>query len=320
MVRRNPCILCGSETAPWLSMPIDPKRRKPTPFGNVVRCSRCSFGSVSPTPEKSEVPDFYDLGEHYPQGIYRMPDPEIDFMDRVLGKFAWLMDENARKSPRDFANMIDESSFVLDIGSGRGERLKEYSKRSRNVFGMEPYDGDPGSGGHRVFSCTAEGMTEDLKAMRFDFISMIHVLEHCIDPVKAIRNIRRISHDGTILWVEVPNAECLHFLRFGICSEMFDAPRHLHFFNTENLGHLLADNGFEILEIYYCGFERHHNKFWRKRECEIFDMLNEFSPEIGGRAVRHTWLKSAALMSASALQTQRKKYDCVGFVCRFSGV
>jgi len=315
------CMLCHTEMDDWLVMPTDPKKREPTRFGTVKRCPACHFGSVFPQPTPDDVPAFYQLPSYYTHGETHFRDPNPGLFDKLLWKAAYYFDKGEHKQPGSFTEHLNNTR-VLDVGSGSGGKLKKYAEFSENVFGIEP---DPNALTHNsdasvtVWTGTAEDMPGEVRGRTFDFISMTHVLEHCIDPVRAVRNVTEICEPGTVFWIEVPNSECLHFKEINICSEMFDAPRHLHFFSPENLANLLTENGFEIAETYYHGFQRHHSLPWRDWEIQINDMLSEHPREITKQTDRHTIAKSLSLFLRSCLAGPEAKYDCVGFVCTYKG-
>ena len=48
--------------------------------------------------------------------------------------------------------------------------------------------------------------------VKFDVIVMSHLLEHLVDPVMALKNIKRLMHKNSILYVSVPNANSIHRL------------------------------------------------------------------------------------------------------------
>jgi 2-polyprenyl-3-methyl-5-hydroxy-6-metoxy-1,4-benzoquinol methylase len=47
---------------------------------------------------------------------------------------------------------------------------------------------------------------------KYDVIVMGHILEHLTDPVMALKNIKCLMHDKSILYISVPNANSIHRL------------------------------------------------------------------------------------------------------------
>jgi SAM-dependent methyltransferase len=78
----------------------------------------------------------------------------------------------------------------------------------------------------------------------FDFIIMAHVLEHFIDPSKAIQIVRKLLKDDGILYIEVPS---LYFTEYRTKSVW--TPEHLSYFTEISLFNLLNKNGFRLLKF-----------------------------------------------------------------------
>ena len=149
---------------------------------------------------------------------------------------------------------------------------------------------------------------------QFDLVIMSHALEHCLDPLEAIGNAYLMTREGGYFYCEVPNCGCLHFETLTICSETFDSPRHLWFFNAAGLRRTIESQGYMFDSWRFNGFTRHHSASWRAWEVEIFDRLAKRGEVQAGK--RHTFARSAAILARSAFAPAHKKYDCVGVLAR----
>ncbi len=315
------CQICEGEMVPWLRQPLDPKKNEPSGLETFSYCKACDLGSASPLPPPSAISNFYDLDCYYTQGESHIKSVQRLFRDKILTKLAYWADKGRPVSAVDFMDRLPHSAAALDIGSGGGSLLEDYARLGWTAVGIEP----DGSAMSRkpdrvisVFQGTAEAIPEDVKGRLFDLVSMNHVLEHCLDPVRALENARTLLKEDGIFWCEVPNCGCYHFETFNICSEMFDAPRHLHFFTTASLRKMLEKAGFEVTNTYYHGYTRHHTQDWRAWERKIFENTKRLDP--GGNPPEHSFLKSVVLLAKSFLAPPSKKYDCVGVFARRSKV
>lgn len=311
------CKICNKKMKAWLTMPVDPKKMAYNSFDSFSFCEDCSFGSMTPLPLLEDISEFYNLDFYYTQSIGHLPNLKKSFFDKLLSKFAYWADHGDIRVPEYFKLKVKKNANVLDIGCGGGDKLVEYQKFGWSAFGIEPDNKAisqrlPNS--IKVYQGTAEYIPSEISKQHYDFISMTHVLEHCIDPELAILNVHSRLEQGGLFWCEVPNCGCEHFKRFNICSEMFDAPRHLHFFDEKSLKLILEKNGFMIEEIYFHGFMRHHDLNWRTWERSICREVNKIAPEI--ETNDHTFLASLRLLLTSYLAEPRKKYDCVGIIAR----
>ena len=97
----------------------------------------------------------------------------------------------------------------------------------------------------------AEEAKKHLKT--FDVINLDNVLEHVIDPIKLLRNLKSKMSDDAILRIEVPNdfSAFQSLLTNLNCTEetWISPPEHLSYFNANSLKALLANQGFVLLSL-----------------------------------------------------------------------
>jgi SAM-dependent methyltransferase len=296
-------------------MPIDAKKDRPTPFGDVLRCERCGLGMAAHMPRPDQVADLYDLAAYYTHGESHMRAVQPTLLDRLLIRLAWKVDRARPFDADNVARQLPPGARILDIGSGDGEILEAFRDRGFAALGVDP---DPRSRefcaarGLMVLPGTAEDPPDALQGHQFDLVVMSHSLEHCLDPARAVDTVARLLAPGGLAYVEVPNAGCRHFETFRQCSEMFDAPRHLWFFNQQALLRLAEDRGFTVAALHYNGFTRLFTPSWRGWECEIFDRLARRGLRKG--ATRHSWLRSLLLLVQTAFARPERKYDSIGLL------
>ena len=313
------CIVCGDATRAWLDMPIDPKTFEPTTYGKVHRCDRCGHGSVQPLPTPAEVPHFYALDAYYTQGKSHMPSEREGILDKILTKLAWSFDEGVDLDETLRKLKLADKSMVCEIGCGHAKNLVYLKSRGHIVVGVDP---DPKAVAQaaeidiEVLLGTGEVLPERIRAGQFDLVIMSHSLEHCIDPMLAAKNVASILRPGGRFVCEVPNSDCKHFVWNNICSEMFDAPRHLHFYNTESLRRSIEGTGLKIESVAYTGFTRHHGLGWRKVEQKIRTKLAIVS---NACPPAHSFLRSLLLWSATCMAAGSAKYDSVRIVAEKTG-
>jgi SAM-dependent methyltransferase len=308
------CNVCDGATRLWLDMPIDAKTFDATAYGKVQQCERCGHGSVFPLPTAAEIPGFYALDAYYTQGKSHMPPGRDGFLDKILTKLAWSFDYGIDLDQALRSLNIGEKGMVCEIGCGHAENLAYFNKQGHTTFGVDP---DPIAAalgakiGIEVLLGTGEILPERIRSNKFDLVIMSHSLEHCIDPGLAARNVASILKPGGRFVCEVPNSGCKHFLWNNICSEMFDAPRHLHFYNTKSLTKAIENTGLKIDSIEYTGFTRHHALRWRKVEQIIRSKLGDvrayYPPS-------HTYWRSLLLWAATFCAPADLKYDSVRVV------
>ena len=143
-----------------------------------------------------------------------------------------------------FFNIL-KSKSILDIGSGPGGVLQELKNKLGNKIKYSgitsPQDKTLAIDGLELIF----GDFNDVKIKeKYDFAILAHVLEHFIDPSKALKKINSILEPDGFLYVEVPS-----FTWGEVRSDSIFCPVHLSYFTKHQLESLLRRNGFEIVKI-----------------------------------------------------------------------
>lgn len=318
--RPDKCPLCGTPTAalrPWLTVPLDVKRRQLIDTGALVWCDACNLGTTLNQPDDGQLAAAYDLSAYYTHGATHFPDVTPTVPDRVLTKIAYLVDRGRMVGRDQLLTLAPKARSVLDIGCGNGDFLAGFAGEGRRLVGIDP---DPNARkvartkGLEVLTGTAEALPVALTGQRFDLITMTHVLEHCRDPALALRNVRNLLTASGVFFCEVPNCGSVYFQTYAPISEMLDVPRHLHFFTGTALSKLFAQSGLTVIDWNHHGYTRHFGAAWRAWENEIHDQLVSEGPD---RPVpRRSLAGSLSLIARSMAAKPDRKYDCIGVFAR----
>ena len=145
----------------------------------------------------------------------------------------------------DSRSLLRGGSCVLDVGCYDGRFLAKLPDDVRKI-GVdldEPaihrarqlpqnHNAELICGDFETFRCSAQP----------DVVLMLHVLEHLSRPVRALQNLRKMSHPGTVLVVEVP------VLELGATNDIngFFAPLHLTHFSMASLRNCVSAAGWKI--------------------------------------------------------------------------
>ena len=199
----------------------------------VFRCAACGFQFVHPTPTPGELARYYDQS-------YAVP-----------------LERYARNSARNTGRIADLERWqpgrgrLLEVGASYGHSLAAAQARGWHVAGV---DLSPTASryaraqfGLPVF--TADLLDAPFAARSFDAAIMWHVLEHTHNPSAQIARLFDLLRPGGVLGLRVPNIAGFGARVAGRLWNWMCPPAHLWYFSPQTLPRLLAQHGFDILEV-----------------------------------------------------------------------
>jgi hypothetical protein len=186
------CPICANEN----SQPFESIHSKGITITYQI-CMKCGAVYQASPMDEAQLAAFYKQG-------YRELYQEKETPTK---KDLVIQETRAQRMLNLVRNHLPHVKQHLDIGSSSGALLIEI----QNAYGSHSVGVEPGDA-YRQFS-QARGLetypsVDDVPEAlgRFDFVSMIHVLEHLTDPINMLRTIRqeRMTSNGYLL-LEVPN-------------------------------------------------------------------------------------------------------------------
>jgi SAM-dependent methyltransferase len=213
-------------------------------------CDKCEFGRLDGEFTADAVRDFYNIAYYTHAPVSTGLDSNTwSFGERLRSHLAWRVDRGVGFRARELRDTGGRT--VCDIGCGSGSNLELLKTAGFHVTGIEP-DAKARSIAMNianVFDGTAERLPPQVQNKAYDVVLMSHVLEHCIDPHSAVKNVCSILKPGGIAVIEVPNNASKGFAKFRANWPWSDIPRHINFFTERSLSALLRVSGFEISGI-----------------------------------------------------------------------
>lgn len=139
---------------------------------------------------------------------------------------------------------------VLDFGCENGRFLAAMRKLGWETYGIEP---DDASSIHAA--SVAEVVVPELaqlqgSGLRFDVITLNHVIEHLEKPLEVLRVLRTMMAEGGRLGIATPNWSSLGRILFGRCWYALEPPRHLVLYTRSGLVRTLRASGFAPERVY----------------------------------------------------------------------
>ena len=255
----NSCPLCSGDSDHVMTMPIDAKTFKPIKHGQVYQCRTCGFKFVFPRPDSTD--EFYQLEAYYTKGLSHLVErDETRLSTRIRVHLAWRVDRS-EALPDVISAELPNNGAIVDVGCGSGALIRELQNRGYAMTGIERDIESLSLLQLNVIEGTAEDLS-NVPKHSFDGVVFSHVVEHLVDPVKALRDAADLLKTGGKLFCEVPNNESTIARQSRLSWEHLDIPRHLNFFDERSLLRLAGKN-----RIW-----RHEDLFFGIREIFLRDL------------------------------------------------
>jgi SAM-dependent methyltransferase len=226
----QPCPLCGdhAEEDPDLSI-SEPLFRLEDGFHQLESlaykvCSHDGLIYMSARLSEESLDYYY---RHSPQNLKPTPDHRLDQQISFI---------------RDTVEL--STGTILDVGCNTGDFLARWRDDGYETIGVEP--SQPSHEYLRrehpeldVIKTSLEEAVYSLSDCNINLASLIHVLEHLVDPRAILQKLSSLDPD--YLYLEVPDGSAPLYPR------ILKEHGHLAFYRPHHLIQLLSETGFEVL-------------------------------------------------------------------------
>lgn len=140
---------------------------------------------------------------------------------------------------------------VLEVGFGNGLLLHALSALNVELYGTEisPKACETIASNLGAKTYCGEMWEAGYPEHFFDLVIFSHSLEHLADPLRALREARRVLADRGKLLISLPNPDCLSAKILGSHWLGYDFPRHLFLFGRRALSNLVNEAGFGVSSV-----------------------------------------------------------------------
>jgi len=290
------CPICGSEAlVPALQVRDHTCSLRLFQFTD---CLDCSFRFTNPRPTLDAIGNFYLSNNYISHGH-----SEGGILERV---YRFVRQRAIRRKHRMIAK-YKPSGHILDFGCGTGDFLGYLRSRGYQVVGVEP------SIRARELAVQNHSLVvvpfiNALPALeQFHVTTMWHVLEHVHDVRETLRKVYARMALGALLVVAVPDRESWDAEFYGADWAAYDAPRHLSHFRRKDMCQLLADQGFELLNIRGMWFDAPYVSILSERQRGTGRWLSLFKGALIGCFSNLIALVSTKPTSSSLYLARKKR-------------
>ena len=205
---------------------------------DVVVCQACGMAYASGLPSPEQFDRYYAAMSKYEDATasyYSTPEDQA--------RRAWIGDMVADIAP-------DRSISILDVGCSTGELLATFKERGyTSLEGIDPSPVCADLARRKHGTLVRPGTVSDLNGLArcYDLITFSHVMEHLLDPLRALRDTRLALNDGGLVFIEVPDVE--GFAECALAPFQEFSVEHINYFSRMSLTGLAAETGFEPIMV-----------------------------------------------------------------------
>ena len=211
----------------------------------IVKCDDCGFIYRSPSLDSNDLNILYEKfrdmsirnesPDEYFDRITSLPESESENYQKIL----WIQ--------KHLVDSLPDTGSILDVGCGGGVFLNSFQKifYNWNLFGVEPTTAFADLANRRasakVLNCN---YNSGLFSSKFDLVTCNQVLEHVIDPISFLKELKNDLKSSGILYLEVPDVSDFDTLppdhdRFHM--------QHLSIFSIKTLERACSVAGFSLI-------------------------------------------------------------------------
>lgn len=266
MQKFNHCILCHASDFRIIHQKDQ---------GQYLRCLNCGLVCLHPKPSPQTLMKNY-------QNYLPLQPEEITrwqmMMKPVIDKSAGLIESRTRVG----------RGRLLDIGCGYGFFLQEMQSRGWQVEGIEI--SGPGrryvrdKSDIRVHSQPLEDLA--LPENSFDVVTLFYVIEHVLDPLRLLREVKRVLKPDGFVLLRWPHSTPIVKILGPVSRklDLYHTPYHLYDFSPKTIEKLLVLCGFKEIETMIVGYTRPCKRLGRWAST-VFGQMGEALYSLSGRKI-----------------------------------
>ena len=237
------CLLCRSVTQVTLTGVFDNRLGTPGKY-EIHRCVLCGLEQTHPLPSLTKLKELYET--HYNFGGERNT-LYTRWRERFLFSSLYRFWTRLDGDPAFFHRR--GTGRLLDVGCNEGRGLRMYADSGFEAEGLDLNERAAAVARQAGFLVHTSLLNEFQPVAPYDVVALSNVLEHTLEPRQMLLETSRILAREGQVWVSCPNSESWLRAAFGRSWINWHVPFHVSHFCQKTLCQLLAETGFQPIEI-----------------------------------------------------------------------
>ena len=211
------------------------------------------FLQIDPLPTPAELTEYYEK-------LYYQDSKSSTFQPSYSNEELQYINNKIAQKANFLLNKTISSGRLLDVGCGEGFVLAFFKKLGWSVEGIDFSDFGITTYNHDLLKYFIKGdiykilKEKTVKNEKFELIWLGNVLEHVLDPIELLVQLKMLLSNKGMLVISVPNDGSKYqefLLNGGMVSRKWWVayPDHLSYFNYESLLRVTDFAGFESQDL-----------------------------------------------------------------------
>lgn len=206
----------------------------------LVECSACGAWFTNPRPNANQIGSYYASDNYI---------SHTNSHESLFDRIYQAVRKRTLVSKGGLVKRLSAKGSLLDVGCGTGQFLLHMQELGFQVLGVEPDD----TARHKAAAASQAKVLPNLDSipsgMRFDVITLWHVLEHTPDVRKSFHQLRNLLVPGGHLIIAIPDRESWDAHHYGSFWAAYDVPRHLNHLRHIDIRRLAEKHGLKFLRV-----------------------------------------------------------------------
>jgi len=229
------CCICGGHDFETLS-----EKDRYGLYAPAVICVDCGLVQTNPRMSQEAYQQFYEI--EYSK-LYRGVDNPHDYhFDKLYNRGRSIYSYIAQS----LGTQLNQSR-ILEVGCSSGGILQYLKEKGNQVCGCDLNPETVGFGRDRYGLELQVGTVYDvILSWKPDVVIYSHTLEHILNPLEELEEVRSIMAEDAILYIELPGIKYI-FKQYDFDLLSYLQNAHAYYFTLTTLKNLLRKAGFDFI-------------------------------------------------------------------------